>query len=100
MQYKQIFDILNSENVLRSLSIVKRIGQHFTKTDSTTRKMDSGCPKATRKRDDQQIKFAALRDRKKTLTNLTKEVQTDNGKTISKNYHNKKKKGENKRELY
>ena len=48
--------------------------------------MGSSHTKASTKRDDEQIKFAALRDRKKTLNNIAKEVETNDGMTISKNY--------------
>ena len=53
MQYKCIFDISNQENVQTSLYAVKRIGQHFAKINSITKKMGSGHPKATTKRVDQ-----------------------------------------------
>ena len=80
---KQIFDILNSENIQTSLSTMKRIGLYFTKTASTIRKIGSVHLKATMKRDNQQIKFAALNNKKKTLTNLAKKLKTSDRKTLS-----------------
>ena len=43
------------------------------------------------KRDGQQMKFPAFRDRKKTLTILAKEFKTNEGMTILKNSHRKAK---------
>ena len=52
MQYKQVFDTINSENIQASLSSVKRIGLHFVKNWFYHKKIGSGCPKTTMKRDD------------------------------------------------
>ena len=80
MQYKQIFDILNDENVHISLSTEEnwstfRQKQFYHKKNGFTH------PKAIRK-------FASLKDRKKTQTNFDKEVKTSDERTVSKIYYN------------
>ena len=83
MQYKQNIDILNSENVKGSLSTVKRIGQHSTKTGSSTRKIDSGCPKFTMKKKEPTNNIGC--SERENLRNLAKEFKTY-GQMIWKNY--------------
>ena len=80
----RFFFILINENVQTSLFTVKRIDLYFAKTGSNTRKkMDSGHPK-TPTRDNQHIKFSAVSDRKKTLTNLAKDFKTCDEKTLQR----------------
>ena len=62
---------------------IKRIGLVFAKTGSSTRKMWSGCPKATTKREYQRIKCSALRDRKE-LTKFVEELKPSDRKTLSR----------------
>ena len=73
MQYKQVLDNLNIENV--QTSTVKRIGRHFGKNRFSHQKMYSGRSKPTTRRDDRRTKFDALRNRRKMLTNLADKFQ-------------------------
>ena len=80
MRLKWMQNILNSENVLTSLLTLKKIGLHFAKKE----KKRTGRRKATTKRDDRWIKFAARRDKKEIQTNLAKEIKISDRKTLSR----------------
>ena len=74
LEYKLIFDISNSEIVQTSLSTENRIGQHFTKTESTAsrKKKDIWTSKCYHETRWLTNKIWLPLAREKTLKNLTK----------------------------
>ena len=71
--YSEIHKTLKAEEILISLSVIKRIGQCFKTTGNFARKKGSGRPKASSCRDDHLLKFSSSqRQEKKPYKNCQK----------------------------
>ena len=71
------FDIsmtLKAEEIPIYISAVKRIGQRF-RTGNVAQKKGSGRPKASSCKDDHQLKFTVLKDRKRSLKKTVSRIQ-------------------------
>ena len=82
---KEIFALLNKENIKNSLSTVKRIGLKYER-GSIGRKSESWRLRASTSNDDHRLKLTVLKERKTNFDKMSKEFKTMNGNSFLNDY--------------
>lgn len=79
-----MFELLKSKNGTTSLVAVRKRGLQCERSSTDARTVGSGHPKSSSKQDDHVFKLSALRDRERSLGDLTN-VSEDRVKGSSQN---------------